>query len=134
MKFAHVVVVCLNCYLGPTLTKRIVGAHGPDGRPRGEFLARRVPLMRRFTLPSLLEQTSENFSVFLLFDRRLSVHDFLDVVEVREFGYRFRAVGVEPIDFRRDVRNAFWRPRAAEDAAWARGWRDGETLDHLCRQ
>ncbi|MDX1429677.1 MAG: hypothetical protein R3282_05285, partial [Rhodothermales bacterium] len=117
MRNAHAIVICLNCYLGPTRTRRILAAHDRRGNARREFLERRIPLMCRYTLTSLLGQTNERFSVLLLHDRRLAIDDLLDVPEVRAFSRRLRVVGIEPIDFRQDVENAFWRPRPAEDSA-----------------
>ncbi len=115
----HVVSIVMGAYLGPTTHGLIHGSHDSNGHPRPEYIARRWPLFERFTLRSLCSQTVQDFGVVLLYDHRLCIDDYLSASPgVHQLGDRFRAVPIEPIDFRGSgVERSFWLARPEEDRA-----------------
>lgn len=118
-KIGHVVTIVLNAYLGPTTNNLVHGSHDAKGRPRPQYVEKRWGVFERYTLRSLVAQTTQDFGVVLLYDQRLSLADQLtSSAGVRKLGSRFRAVGISPIDFRGSgVSRAFWAARKAEDRA-----------------
>jgi hypothetical protein len=116
MKLCHVVSIVLNAYLGPTSTGMIHRSHGPDELPRPEYLRSRIPLLYQYALRSLVQQTTSDFHVVVLYDLRLDVRPYLPAIGTSPLEGRLHFVGVDPIDFKRNLEGAFWIPRPAEDA------------------
>ncbi len=115
----HIVISYLNCFQGPTPNGRLRLSHDEHGRPRDEFARKRIDLYRQYTLRSLLNQDSDEFSTVLFYDKS-TVQELIDELlaseEVAALGERFQPGPIAPLDFRRDVRNTRWARRHDEES------------------
>lgn len=105
----HIVRVVLNAYMGTCGSGAMFcKAHDEYRLPRSDYLESRLEIFKRYTLRSLENQTTSDFHVLVLFDKRLPVESIPS-----SLGDRLHLVGVDPIDLAKY--GSFWNPIPAED-------------------